>query len=148
MTQQEPNRAGDDRRHSRRRTLGRGGALALLALTLGFVGCRTTAYVSAPRDAADALLCNRCGGTGKVHTCPQCGGTGQAVRSVPVTQERRQGFGPGISSPESKVQVVPCPGCSDKGVRPGEGTGARLCDLCKGTGRVYRGQSPTQPAVE
>lgn len=116
-------------------------ALAALALALLLSSCATSVrYVSAPRDAADALECGRCRGRGLIRTCPQCDGAGQTVRPMAGLRETGGPLGTPTVGTDRPVQAASCLACGGAGVCPGTAQDgvSRVCDRCKGSGRVYR----------
>ena len=111
----------------RRRVVGFRMALkwaALGALLAGLNGCASVRFVSAPSDAADAMMCGACGGKGKVAaTCRVCGGQGYVTTSAP-----------GLRGPVN--ETLPCKAClKSESLDKKEMT---VCPRCQGTGRVYR----------
>lgn len=111
----------------------------ILVAAILFSGCSTTRYASAPRGAADAMVCNRCNGVGKVQTCNRCEGSGSTTEVQ--TTYRTQQVGHGVYAQFITVPVlqscsVPCRTCAGHGVLACE-TGRYTCDRCIGTGRVY-----------
>lgn len=97
---------------------------ALTALLSVAGGCATVSYLSAPRDAADAMVCGECGGEGKVEAmCRVCGGQGYITTSTPGL------YGPTYAT-------APCRAClKSEALDKKEKV---LCPRCKGTGRVNR----------
>jgi DnaJ-class molecular chaperone len=114
--------------------------LVMIALSIVATSCSTTIhYISAPRDANDAVECGKCKGSGKLRTCPRCDGAGQTVRHVPALRETGRFNTPTVGG-DKALQVIACPVCSGSGVLPATAgdDSARVCDQCNGTGRVYR----------
>ena len=125
--------------------------VAVLTLALVLTSCSTpTRYLSAPRDAADAIECGKCRGSGRLQTCPQCDGAGQTVRSVAGLRETGGRLNVPTVGQDKELQATSCLACSGSGVRPAireDGT-AHVCDRCNGTGRVYRCDSSENCAPE
>lgn len=57
---------------------------AMMTFCLCMIGCASVKYVSAPSGAADAVICNKCAGEGKLEVkCSNCGGQGFTLVMLP-----------------------------------------------------------------